>query len=296
MLMHEVCELYVEDKSQRLRGNTMEGYVSALRKHILPAWGDRELASIGHEELQHWVDAIPTYGAAAKAFKTIRQVIRWAIRKLQLRIWDVTVGIELPQAPVRERPEALTPKQEAEMLRGVWGQPWEAVVVLAAALGLRRSEACGVDWSDIDWRSGWVHIQRGAHWVCGEVVEYATKTELSDRWLKLPRWALARLRAIRGARRRGRVRGDMAPHQIAGFFRRYCKRFCLAWVPLGHLRHSWATIAISAGAALEDVAVALGHSSVETCRRHYLRTERVVALRACDAYAGAVAEAMPMAA
>lgn len=270
MLMHEVCELYVEDKSRRLRGNTMEGYVSALRKHILPAWGDRELESIGHDDLQRWVDAIPTHGAAAKAFRTIRQVIRWAIRKLQLRIWDVTVGIELPARPARAETPALSARAEAETLRGIWGQPWEAVVILAAALGLRRSEACGVDWSDIDWRSGWVHIQRGAHWVAGEVVECPTKTKLSDRWLKLPRWALSRLRVLRGARRRGRVRGEMAPHQIAGFFKRFCRRYGLAWVPLGHLRHSWATIAIAAGAALEDVAVALGHSSVETCRRHYL--------------------------
>lgn len=291
MLFERVCEAYMADRMGRLRGTTIEGYVSAVRRHLMPAWAGREIEGIGPEELQAWLDAIPGAGAAEKAFKTFRQIARWAIRRLRLRIWDPTLAVEPPRARPR-RSAALAAREEAEMLRGAWGQPWEAVVVAAAALGLRRSEACGLDWSDVDWRSGWVHVRRGAHWVGGRVVEYPCKTALSDRWLKLPRWALGRLRRIRGARRRGRIRGALAPHQLAGRFKRHCRRLSLPWVPLGHLRHSWATIAVSAGAALEDVAVALGHSSVDTCRRHYLMTERQVAARACDAYAGALSGAL----
>ena len=160
--------------------------------------------------------------------------------------------------------------------------------ICGAALGLRRSEACGLDWSDFDWRRGWVHVRRGAHWVGGRVVEYATKTKLSDRWLRVPRWALARLRQIRGSLRSGRLRGALAPHQIAGRFRRICRRLSLPWVPMTCLRHSWATIALDAGAAIEDVAVALGHTGVDTCVQHYLQSFRTVVGRASDAYEGAL--------
>ena len=287
MLFSEAVEMYWTDKSKRLRGNTLEGYASAIRCHLLPAWAEREVETITHDEVQAWVDSVPTYGAAAKAYKTFRQVYRWTLRKLQLRIWDVTQGIELPRAPVVRRP-TVTAAEEQRTLRGIVGQPWEAVVLLEAALGLRRCEACGVDWSDIDWRTGWVHVQRGAHWVGGEVVEYATKTKLSDRWLKLPRWALSRLRQIRGQRKAGRVRGGLAPHQIAGRFRRFCRRHGLPWVPMTCLRHSWATISLEAGAAIEDVSVALGHSTVDTCIQHYLQSFRTVVGRASDAYATAM--------
>lgn len=287
MLFSEAVEIYWEDKSMRLRGNTLEGYASAIRCHLMPAWGDREVESIAHDEVQAWVDSIPTYGAAQKAFKTFRQIYRWIVRKEQMRIWDVTQGIELPQAPVARR-QTLRTADEQRMLKGIVGQPWEAVVLLEAALGLRRCEACGVDWSDIDWRGGWVHIQRGAHWVGGSLIEYGTKTKLSDRWLKLPRWALARLRTIRGKRKAGRVRGNLSPHQIAGRFRRHCRRQGLPWVPMTCLRHSWATISLEAGAAIEDVSVALGHSTVDTCIRHYLQSFRAVVGRASDAYASAM--------
>lgn len=288
MRFETAVEMYWADKSKRLRGNTLEGYASAIRRHLMPAWEGREVESITHDEVQAWVDALPSYGAAAKAYKTFRQIYRWTIRKAQLRIWDVTQGIELPPAPVVRR-DTLTAAEERETLRGIVGAPWEAVVLIGAALGLRRCEACGIDWSDIDWRTGWVHVRRGAHWVGGRMVEYDTKTKLSDRWLRLPRFALARLRQIRGRRRAGRVRGDLAPHQIAGAFRRFCRRMRLPWVPLTCLRHSWATISLEAGAAIEDVSVALGHSTVDTCIQHYLQSFRTVVRRAGACYEAALA-------
>lgn len=57
---------YLADKAKRLRGNTMEGYVSALRRHVLPVFGGREVEEITHDEVQEWVDSIPTYGAAER--------------------------------------------------------------------------------------------------------------------------------------------------------------------------------------------------------------------------------------
>lgn len=272
----------MNDKVKRLRGNTIEGYMSALRKHIIPRFGECNIESISFDDVQEWVDSIPTYGATTKAFKTFRQVYRWTIRKKQLRIWDITQGIELPKKPVIHK-RVLDATEERAMLRTIVGQEWEAVVLLGASLGLRRCEACGVRIEDIDWRSGWVHIQRGLHWVHGKEVEYPTKTKLSDRFLKLPRWALERLREIRGNRRKGRF-CNFAPHQIAGRYKRFCKRYNMPFVPMQQLRHSWATIALNAGAAIEDVSVALGHSTVDTCIQNYLQSFRMVVQRASDAY------------
>lgn len=288
MLFDEAVTAYWKDKSRRLRGNTLEGYASAINRHLMPAWSGREIEGISHDEVQAWVDSMPSYGAAQKAFKTFRQIYRWTLRRAQLRIWDVTQGTELPEAPVVRR-DTLTAAEERETLRGIVDQPWEAVVLLAAALGLRRCEACGIDWGDIDWRTGWVHVQRGAHWVGGRVVEYAPKTKLSDRWLRLPRFALARLRQIRGHRRSGRVRGEMAPHQISSRFRSLCRSLHLPWVPMTCLRHSWATISLEAGASIEDVSVALGHSTVDTCIQHYLLSFRTVVRRAGACYEAAIA-------
>ncbi len=57
---------------------------------MLPRWADVDLADITPEALQSWVDGFGLPGAAEKAYKTIRQVIRWAIRRLGVRVPDPT--------------------------------------------------------------------------------------------------------------------------------------------------------------------------------------------------------------
>lgn len=287
MLFSEAATLYMSDKAKRLRGTTLEGYESALRCHLLPMWGARHVEEITFEELQAWVDGFAKPGAAEKAFKTFRQVYRWVLRRRQLRIWDVTQGIELPKKPPVHRP-TLTADEERETLRGIVGQPFEAAVLLGAALGLRRCEACAVRIEDIDWRSGWVHVRRGLHVVKGEEVETGCKTKLSDRRLKLPRFALERLRKIRGNRRSGRLCA-LDPNSVSRRFRAFCRRHELPHVPMTCLRHSWATISLENGASIEDIAVSLGHTTVNTAMGHYLQSFRTVVARASDAYTAAMA-------
>ena len=43
MLFEAAVEMYWTDKSKRLRGNTLEGYASAIRRHLMPAWEGREI-------------------------------------------------------------------------------------------------------------------------------------------------------------------------------------------------------------------------------------------------------------
>lgn len=149
MLFEVAVSEYMADKRKRLRASTVEGYKSAVNLHLIPRWSGVQLESITPEELQAWVDGFALPGAAEKAFKTFRQIFRWVVRRHQLRIWDVTQGVELPEKPTVRRP-TLTAAEEREMLRAIVGQPFEAAVLLGASLGLRRCEACAVRVEDID--------------------------------------------------------------------------------------------------------------------------------------------------
>lgn len=85
MLFEEAVSECMTDKSRRLRATTLAGYESAIRCHLMPMWAGRELESIGFAELQGWVDSIALPGAARKAYKTFRQVYRWACRRSATR-------------------------------------------------------------------------------------------------------------------------------------------------------------------------------------------------------------------
>ena len=56
MLFSDAASEYMDDKKKRLRATTIEGYASAIRCHLMPKWGKREIESISFDEVQDWVD------------------------------------------------------------------------------------------------------------------------------------------------------------------------------------------------------------------------------------------------
>ena len=249
----------MDDRSKRLRESTLEGYRSSLSAHVLPHWGHVPIEEITPEDLQDWVDTrfpgIP--GGAEKAFKTLRQVVRYAIRKLGVRCWDpTTAGIELPKK-TRYRAKTLDASGVRSYLRALWGDTTEAVAICTVTLGLRRGEACGLRWSDIDMRTGEVRIRRSRQLMAGHEVVEDTKTEKSTRSCYLPRFALVRLRAIR---RETGGRGWLCAipaHAVARRIKAACARVAAPWVSMTNLRHTWATIAVEAGVGIETVSMML---------------------------------------
>lgn len=287
MLFEDACARYLEAKRPRLRATTMEGYESAIRRHLLPRWAGTELEEISPEDIQGWVDGFELAGAAEKAYKTLRQVVRWSIRRLRVRMWDPTTAeIELPRKRPY-RPDVLDAREERRMLRGIYGAPFEAVVLCAAVLGLRRCEACALEWGDVDYRTGEVHVSRGVHTVRGGEVTTPTKTDKGDRVLVLPRFALMRLRKLSAGRRRGRM-CPLRPDQVAARARTWCRRLHLPWVGMKNLRHSFATIAVASGTSLEDIMLWLGHSSYDTSYAHYIVRTPSICRRVSKAYEGAL--------
>lgn len=266
---------YMPAKRKRRRANTCEGYASALRLHVVPRFGDMEIAEITHESIQEWVDGFELPGAAAKAFKTLRQVIRWSIANLGIRIWDPTIGIELPRKPKREE-KTLTAGEVAETLKGFHGHELEPTVLLSSCLGLRPGEAYGLEWHDIDMRSGAVRIKRTLQEVKGLLHIYLPKTERSERTVYLPRFAFERIKDVwrSWGKPNGRIIGGLRPSQVARKISSHCKRKGLPRIGMYSRRHSWATIAVEAGAGIEAVAMMLGHSSITTTYRYYLHSRK----------------------
>lgn len=268
MLFESACDMYITDRRKRLRMNTIEGYESAIRCHLLPRWSGREIESISDTELQDWVDGFELPGAAEKAFKTFRQVIRWSMRKLRLRMYDPTMaGIELPKKQPY-RPKVLDAAGERSYLRALYGHECEAVAICSVTLGLRRGEACGLRWEDIDLRTGEVRVRRSRQVVSGEAVEVPPKTAKSARSCWLPRFAVQRLKAIRNGARG--LLCELDPDTVARRIKAACRRAGAEWVSMTSCRHTWATLAVEAGVGIETIAMMMGHSDITTAYEHYI--------------------------
>jgi integrase len=270
MLFETAVESYMGDKRKRLRACTLAGYESAIHRHLLPRWSGVELESIEPEDVQAWVDGFRQPGAALKAYKTLRQVLRWAIRTYRLRIWCETDDVELPPAPIRQE-RTLTARELRRCTLAWQGEPWEPVALVQSSCGLRPCEASALTWGDLDLRSGEVRVDKGRHDVGGETHVWGTKTSKGRRTVVLPRYALARLREIRRTLRpSGRdLLCALRPSAIYGRMRRWFRRHGMDMCA-ERLRHSWATIAVGSGVPIETVAMEMGHTSVEMCYSRYV--------------------------
>ena len=85
-------EHYLPEKRTRRRASTVIGYESSLSLYVLPEFGAMAIEDIDPDHVQRWVDSFDMPGAAEKAYKCLRQVINWAIRKLRLRVFNPTMG------------------------------------------------------------------------------------------------------------------------------------------------------------------------------------------------------------
>lgn len=273
MLFEEAVYRYVEAKSEgrkKVRPNTLEGYLSAIRCHLMPRWCGREIESIGATDLQAWVDEFTRPGAAHKAFNTFRQIYRWYLRNFSVRIYDETQNVELPTKQ-RRKPNALTVRQAKSALRDMRGEPFEPCALIQLSCGLRPCEAIALTWADVNLSTGIVSVTKGLHEASGIVYESPTKTEKSTRVVVLPRYAVERLREIKGKQKPSKT-SRLCPLKPSSYRRRvrswFAKRgvhMCAQW-----LRHTWGTLALQAGTSIETVSLMLGHSSLSTAYEHYL--------------------------
>ena len=263
---------YLPEKASKRAASTIAGYDSSMRLHVLPRWGECEIEDICPDDLQEWVDSFELVGAAEKAFKCLRQIIRWWIKKKRLQVLDPTAYIEIAHRRTY-RPDVLDAAEASEMLRALWGHWTEAVAICSVTLGLRRGEACALEWSDINLKTGEVRISKSRQYVNGQIITVKTKTEKSTRSCYLPKFARQRLKQIKG---HGLLIGDVSPDKAARAIKSQCKKMGAPYVSMTNMRHTWATLAIEAGVGIETVAMMLGHTEISTAYNHYIIPRKTI--------------------
>lgn len=160
--------------TRNLRESTRVGYESAWRLHVRPVFGASDMDAISVELVDKWLAGFDSAGAARKAWAVLRAMLRRAIRWNLLDVDITRRDIQLP-AKTHYEPRILTIRQQRTLLRGFYAHPLEAWLICAVSCGLRTEEGYGLEWSDIDLRSGVLHVERGLQWVGGHEVTVPPK-------------------------------------------------------------------------------------------------------------------------
>jgi integrase len=96
------------------------------------------------------------------------------------------VQVGAPTGSEGLRPPGWHSVEEArKLLAAIRDTPRGALWTLLLMLGLRRSEACGLLWDDVDFAARTLRITRSVQRVDGKLREFPTKTRRSNRTVPL---------------------------------------------------------------------------------------------------------------
>jgi integrase-like protein len=139
--------------------------------------------------------------------------------------------------------------------------------------GLRRGEAAGLRWCDVDLDEGVAVITQQLQQYDGHMVTCPPKTSHSARVIALDHTTVAALRAHRARQHQpghhdsgyvftGLGGDPLAPDRLTRHFRVLTKTAGLPPIRLHDLRHGAATLALAAGVELKVVQDMMGHASI----------------------------------
>ncbi|MBA2609504.1 MAG: site-specific integrase [Actinobacteria bacterium] len=274
---------WMPQKRRQVRATTAYRYAWFVDRYICPAVGDIPLRRLRADHLDALYCSLSEHGGrdgnglAPKTVLEVHMIMRAALamaleRELVMR--NVAHGARARRRPpTRGAARTWTADELRAFLDSARGHRLYPALHLAAHTGMRRGEIVGLKWRDLDPRTARLSISRTLQNVGGRPVEFGVKTRSSRRTVDVDAGTLDEL-----ARWRDRLTREHLPHEaddwmfcnpVGGFlnpesvsqlFNRIVRRTDVARVRFHDLRHTHASLLVSAGVPIKVVTERLGHS------------------------------------
>jgi integrase len=273
-------------KAGPLAPKTAERYAS-LAAHASKALGNvplKDLTPFMFDDL--YVKLVETL--SAKSIREVHNVVHVALKravKTKLIPFNPADGCDLPRVDQKEA-VALGADQLAAYQQTATGTWVDLLIRLAAAIGARRGELLAIRWSDLDWTSGKIRIERSLYQAKGKLGIKPTKTRQARtvtvppsliEYLRLHREQQEQNRALFGPDYRDDLdlifadpSGDyLLPSSVTRAAVRLAKKAGLNGIGLHTMRHTHASQLLAAGVPVTNVSKRLGHRDPYTTAKIY---------------------------
>ena len=281
--------VFMPTKEATISENSRSSYRMFLDHYILPVLGDVLLTDVTPAMISKLIlDYQKTgkaHASAVKLYNILNGIFQMAFMDDSVKI-NPMLKVKRPalrkdEAPKEESEKALTAKELARVLSCVEHEPlkWQAYINLAADSGGRRGELCGLQWSDIDWKSGTITIRRNLQYTPAAGVYVASPKNGKSRVVDVGAETLDLLRKLREEQAascmsqwvftQDGTAEPIHPQSPTRYFKKFGERYGVEDFHPHKLRHSSASIAITNGADVVSVSQRLGHSDTAVTLRMY---------------------------
>ena len=301
MKLADYVPIYLESAKHRLSPVVYEKYCRMLDICIVPMLGHLKLKDIKPLHIQRFVNALEertthfdgkegklTSSTIHRYYTMVKSVLHSAYKLGLIGVNPADSDrITLPKAD-EQATDIFTQDELNIMLEKLEVEPlqFKFLIHLALNTGCRRGELVGLKWSDIDYKTGILTVSRSNYKLTGdsEIKSKTTKTGKS-RTIMLPPYCLEMMKQFKAQQAQtqlmlgDRWQGDnwiftqadgkaMYPTTPTLQFTRFLKRAGLEHKKFHALRHTSATLLLSNGTNIKNVAARLGHAQLKTTNRY----------------------------
>lgn len=280
---------------------TKDLYATVVRKHLVPGLGTVGLGRLKATDVEAFIADRRAQGLSSSTVRTIYTVLRSAF---DIAVRDGLVKanvVAAVQRPAVERREAayLTAAQAKGLLAALHGDRLDPLVRVMLLTGLRRGEALGLHWADVDLDAGQLRVRWTLSRTSRGLELGQPKTAASRRTIPLPAGAVEAFKAQRLQQAKDKLAAGtswtdaglvfttevgtlLEPRNVLRRFDAVARKAGLPGVGLHTLRHTTATFLLAAGVHMKVVQVIAGHSSYSITADIYSHVEPARAREAAD--------------
>lgn len=266
-------DAFIKRRENVLSPSTVIGYKD-IRRNRFQAYMNTPIAEID------WQTAINEEGKSPKTVKNAVGLIRTVLKENGVVMPDV----RLPAAVRSERPW-LTPEEITKFVGLVHDKPCE-IPALLALHSLRKSEVCGLEWSDIDLKAKTIRVN-GALLITesGEWKKRKQNKTLSST-RTVPLFIPALITALEAVEDKTGYVVKVHPETPYRQIQTVCKENGLPLVGWHGLRHSFASLCYAQGVNELTCMQLGGWSDYQTMRKIYTHIAENDRIKAVDALTG----------
>lgn len=283
--------MYSETTKARVSENTWITYTNTYGNHIKPVFGNMDMDSVNHRIIEAKLNAIEAPYARLQAFKVLRQIFTEAFRDDIIAANPFHKKIRIIR-PHRTDPDTLSLNELIKWTQAIKGFRFEAAMLLCAYGGLRREEACALEWEDIQFErideANYAFINISKAYPRTGIT--STKTERSNRTVVIADPTSSRLLEIaeHGALCK-RETGEMIhPSRVSLEYKKWRDTTDVKSVTIQRLRTTYATLQQQIGTDATITSRALGHTKLDIDFIHYFATNSTAYIAAANALGDAI--------
>jgi len=281
------CYRYINENKRDWSPYTVKNRLSWVKLNVAPFFKDTKMENLTIHQIQRYLNYLYenfTVESAKTRFGFFRSVVKECYRMKEIKE-NLCDFVKSPKKEASSIADVYTREEILQLFKLLEDKHFELPILLIVLLGLRKGEAYGLTWDDIDFDNNTVKIEQISIYLDGSLIFKSPKTTDSKRLLSVPIELMDKLKKEKLKQNELKLQGvlenkynlvclnkELKPYKnddLNRYYRKFCKENNFRQLRIHDLRHTNATLLLLSGTDMKTVSGRLGHTDIKITMNKY---------------------------